>query len=102
MHSVSWEQVECVLNMIEHGCDDGTEFYTHAANAGRRYIGNVMYSKMGVPLEYAKALVKEWLKAGALIKEKYESKISGGHDRDRLQVTDKGREIIKARMDARL
>jgi hypothetical protein len=101
MHDVSWEQVECVLNMIEHGCDGGAEFYTDAANGGQRYIGHVMHAKMGVPLDYAKVLIKEWIKAGALIKDKYTSQVSGGHERLRLQVTEEGPQIIKARMGAR-
>ncbi len=101
MQGVTWDQIQDVLDAINIGLENGTEFYTNSAIAKERWAGNLLMKAMNVTREQAKLVLKQWLDDGVLLIAGYKSPALGGKDAKRLLVDPHARARLRQEIAAR-
>ena len=89
---LTWSDVSDILDQIDIGM--GGEYYTSDPKSKTRWVGALMMERLGLDDQQAKSLIKEWIKAGILAKDKYISQERHGQDTQRLVVRPKGRDEL--------
>lgn len=89
LHGCDMAQIGRCLDEIEQG------EWKFAVQAKDKWVGHVVMRHLGLDETHAKQLLKEWEKAGVLMR-------AGSKNTSRVEPADGAREAIEARMKARL